>query len=278
MTHRSENVQELATEYLGGNLSEQISAQPGVELILLPYYYSAILINDKEELYKEIVDFIDATNEESIILILTSPLVAAELSSCQEINSFYKIWFSIKLENPHKSKNYIDQSHCALVAFAKYKQSLKHTRTRTKYTYCPNCNKTTKDYGGKKHLYDEFGTLMSDVWRDITVDFEIYPYDVISRIKDVFGLQNYSSVRIHDKRNHGNVFSEQINIWPINRTRFLNTSVIENAESNLFNADCLSALKDIPDNSVDFCFADPPYNIQKKYNNWNDDLTRVVAS
>ncbi|MDZ7741655.1 MAG: site-specific DNA-methyltransferase [Bacteroidota bacterium] len=30
-------------------------------------------------------------------------------------------------------------------------------------------------------------------------------------------------------------------------------------------------MKDIPSNSIDFCFADPPYNVNKKYESWNDD-------
>jgi DNA modification methylase len=43
--------------------------------------------------------------------------------------------------------------------------------------------------------------------------------------------------------------------------------------SHLINDDSLTALKSIPDNSIDFCFADPPYNLKKKYDNgmmaWN---------
>lgn len=34
--------------------------------------------------------------------------------------------------------------------------------------------------------------------------------------------------------------------------------------------DCLDVLKDIPDNSVDVCFADPPFNLDKKYTSYRD--------
>ena len=34
--------------------------------------------------------------------------------------------------------------------------------------------------------------------------------------------------------------------------------------------DCLKILKDIPDDSTDMTFADPPFNLKKKYNNYED--------
>jgi len=40
----------------------------------------------------------------------------------------------------------------------------------------------------------------------------------------------------------------------------------------LVRGDCLEVLQTIPSDSVDFCFADPPYNLKKKYDNWDDTL------
>ena len=36
--------------------------------------------------------------------------------------------------------------------------------------------------------------------------------------------------------------------------------------------DCLELFKDIPENSVDITFADPPFNLKKKYNSYEDSL------
>ena len=36
--------------------------------------------------------------------------------------------------------------------------------------------------------------------------------------------------------------------------------------------DCLRGLRALPDNSVDMSFADPPFNLKKKYNTYSDDL------
>ena len=34
--------------------------------------------------------------------------------------------------------------------------------------------------------------------------------------------------------------------------------------------DCLEKLAEIPDNTVDVCFADPPFNLDKKYTSYRD--------
>lgn len=38
----------------------------------------------------------------------------------------------------------------------------------------------------------------------------------------------------------------------------------------ILHGDCLEILRTIPDNSVDMTFADPPFNLNKKYNSYND--------
>lgn len=42
--------------------------------------------------------------------------------------------------------------------------------------------------------------------------------------------------------------------------------------NNIIKGDCLELLKIIPDNSVDMTFADPPFNLKKKYNGYKDSL------
>lgn len=38
----------------------------------------------------------------------------------------------------------------------------------------------------------------------------------------------------------------------------------------VFNGDCLDLFGNIQDNTIDMCFADPPFNLNKKYNSYND--------
>lgn len=40
--------------------------------------------------------------------------------------------------------------------------------------------------------------------------------------------------------------------------------------NNIIQGDCIKVLKEISDNSVDMTFADPPFNLKKKYNHYED--------
>ena len=40
--------------------------------------------------------------------------------------------------------------------------------------------------------------------------------------------------------------------------------------NQIIHDDCLEILKNIPDDSIDITFADPPFNLKKKYNGYKD--------
>jgi len=41
-------------------------------------------------------------------------------------------------------------------------------------------------------------------------------------------------------------------------------------EINLYNGDCMEAMKAMPDNAYDLAFTDPPYNVGRKYDTYDD--------
>ena len=49
--------------------------------------------------------------------------------------------------------------------------------------------------------------------------------------------------------------------------------MIEDYINKITQGDCLELFKNIPDNSVDMAFADPPFNLNKKYSKYKDDLS-----
>jgi DNA modification methylase len=265
--HLSENVLPLKVNNINGKLSNIELHENNVECIVLHYYKSLEEISQKDYLYKTLNNFFTVADKNATIAILTSPIFAADFCTQLKSDVHLKLWITVKLENPIINEEYLQEEHGALLIFTKYPESLRHTKTRIGYSYCPYCDKTTKDYGGKKHLYHEFGTLMSDVWRDIKVNFEQFPTEVINRIADLFGLAPYQNLNVYDQR-------EQFPALDVNNSYF-NFPQIENNyidESLLLNGDCIEKLKTIPNNSIDFCFADPPYNLQKKYESWDDGI------
>lgn len=48
------------------------------------------------------------------------------------------------------------------------------------------------------------------------------------------------------------------------------TKITEKYLNQIIQGDCLEVMRDIPDNSVDITFADPPFNLKKKYNGYKD--------
>lgn len=265
--HLSENSLPLEVRNIKVNIAHINVTSASVEFIILPHYESVEAIPDKKNVFNQLNDFISKTNKDSTIAILTSPIFANDFCAQLKNDSHLKLWIAIKLTNPIKRENYLNDSHSTLLIITRYKESLNHTKTRIGYTYCPCCNKTTKDYGGKKHLYHEYGTLMSDVWRDISVDFDNYPNEIVDRLCDLFGLSQYKFVNVYDQREF---------YKPTNKKHlFGNYSETGNTyskRSKLINGDCIEELKTIPDNSIDFCFADPPYNLNKKYESWDDGI------
>jgi site-specific DNA-methyltransferase (adenine-specific) len=49
-----------------------------------------------------------------------------------------------------------------------------------------------------------------------------------------------------------------------------NNKYFEDLINNIVQGDCIEIMKKIPDNSIDVTFADPPFNLKKKYNSYYD--------
>lgn len=266
MGHLSDDASRLKYKYIGDNLQISPSGE-GVWFISLPYIHQAQNTN-LDKINKELDVFIDNVDENGTIVILASSFYAASFLSELTSSAYLKLWFGVKVDELPQQFDELKQSHAALLVLTKYQGNLKHTKTRISYSFCPYCEKTTKDYGGKKHLYHEFGTLMSDVWRDIQFKYDEDLKPIITRLSDLFGLEDYSILNHIDLRGNA-LFCEQ-NISNHKYSKVINDLPYD--KSILLNGDCLEELKNIPDNSIDFCFADPPYNIKKKYETWNDDI------
>lgn len=221
----------------------------------------------------------------------------------------YQNWIALQRARPRLlDGRSLPHGHFGALIQTRYTASLRHTKTRLAYTYCPFCNKTTKDYGGKKHTYHEYGTLLSDVWRDIPCDLEGDLTTVLTRFSDLLGLEPYKEMLVLDCRSldlrresdsaatdfdHNLVFESvrepAVRYDTAAQTSFLSLS-LENVGSveqfaprmdsrfpelltnRILEGDCLEKLATIPDNSIDFVFTDPPYNLGKGYSGYGDDL------
>ena len=204
--------------------------------------------------------------EGSVLALLASPLTAARLwPSLSEAMSF-RTWVAVRLEQPvDAGANRLPVEHNALLLCVKGTGPLVHTKTRVAYTFCPACDKTTKDYGGKKHTYHPYGTLLSDVWRDVTCAADGGAGAVVDRLRDFFGCDPYRSLVVTSE-------PAAAATRPPASPAAAAPRKGNDVASRLVCDDVLSALGEIGSDSIDFCFADPPYNIDKKYDVWSDAL------
>jgi len=184
----------------------------------------------------------------------------------------FQLWIAVKKNQPVISSSHkiLPNDHFGCSVHTKYTNSIEHTKTRVGYSYCPVCDRTTKDYGGKKHTYHEYGTLLSDVWRDISADVTNDISPVIDRLADFFGIARYKELRVIDCRK--GVFHEAVIEHNPCEKQLKERAATLSIDSILVNGDCLEELRKIPSNSIDFAFADPPYNLGKHYANYADSI------
>jgi len=207
--------------------------------------------------------------ETATLIVLGEVIDLVQVQAQMPKTIMYQLWIAIKQESIiDGNKRKLPHQHFGALVYTRYKASLRHTKTRLEYTYCPVCEKTTKDYGGKKHTYHESGTLISDVWRDIACELDGDLSPVIKRFADLFGLEPYKTLTVIDTKQVG--LYRQAN--PIVHIEFQENQLPQELTGTVLNDDCLEKLRTIPDNSIDFAFVDPPYNLNKKYSGYSDDL------
>ncbi len=300
MAHLSENSHPLAVEQVSIHSSDEIYEAVqnfnDVCMVVLPLHSE---IDGYKNPLKNIGSFI--ANVASKLGPGATLISLGEIADLVQIQSTipstvrYQHWIAIKRISPREIDTCsLPNYHFGALIHTRYKKSLSHVKTRIEYTYCPNCDKTTKDYGGKKHTYHQYGTVMSDVWRDIACELDGDLTPIITRFRDLLGLEPYKKLLVLDCRlmDYVPVSNNETSIpdWIQNFNTVRETSsqyllfgsdneqkVSENDlplnfTDRLINGDCLEQLKEIPDNSVDFVFTDPPYNLGKKYSGYTDDL------
>ncbi len=194
-------------------------------------------------------------------LVQAHSLIAARLH--------YHLWIAVRSAEPRcaPDQTALPQQHFGILVYSAYPGQLRHARTRLHYTFCPACDKTTKDYGGKKHTYHPVGTLISDVWRDMQIDLQRDLAPLLTRIADLFGVEPHRQVRVCDLA----AFARS----PLVTDPAAIASPRPTAPrlaSALLHGDVLVHLAALPDEAVDFAFADPPYNLKKAYRGYADDL------
>lgn len=314
MTHLSEGARPLAPKYIPIQSSEDLSKEAhgftDVCVLILPpsaepnEYKSAL-----HGIGAIVAELAGELGPEATLITVGETIDLVQVQAAMSPAVRYQHWIAIKRTLPKWIGNRsLPNHHFGALIHTRYKQSLRHAKTRIEYTYCPACNKTTKDYGGKKHTYHRYGTLTSDVWRDIPCDLEGDVTPIVTRFRDLFGITPYNELLVLDCRQMdlermpveysvrpewnvsfgvGRDVPAGYGIEPhpvpqpsllqladhsLTPVEITNNALPSALIDQVLHGDCLEWLRKIPDDTVDLVFADPPYNLGKKYRGYTDDL------
>lgn len=280
MTHQSENATRLPVEICQladfRELADFERHLSDVWLVVPPFGRRFDDADRCPDWFHQLHEFATGLGPNALLAILTSPEDAAVTWPKLSKLLRFQLWVAVKLSQPIPGESSrLPEHHAALLILSKYRSPLRHTKTRVAYTFCPACDKTSKDYGGKKHTYHEFGTLLSDVWRDVSWSPDRVPVAVFERLADVFGKSPHRRLKVV-------MLTKDPQLKPaVTEGQSRNSKPSRSArngrklQSRLIQGDCLEVLRGLPEDSVDFCFADPPYNLAKHYDNWDDAIDIV---
>jgi site-specific DNA-methyltransferase (adenine-specific) len=315
MAYRSENCLPLTIKYLSVRSDEDLRREAqgctDVCLLILPPCNEP----DERRIPLENVGALvsavaDNLGPDATLITVGEVVDLVQVQANAPSSVHYQHWIVIKRRQPKNADTRsLPNYHFGALIHSRYASSLRHTKTRVAYTFCPVCDKTTKDYGGKKHTYHEYGTLVSDVWRDVPCDLEGDLAPLFSRFQDLFGIKPYKELLVLDGRqmtlrraplqyrvkpdwtesfiigreNSSAYTTEPALAFQVSflqrpgfdlpgHTQMTDSRLTTNLVNQVLHGDCLEWLARIPDETIDFVFTDPPYNLGKKYTGYTDDL------
>lgn len=215
-----------------------------------------------------VADMAARLGPQATLVVLGETVDLVQVHSAMPAGLRYQHWIAIRRRAARDAgPAYLPNHHFGALIYTRYHAPLRHTKTRLPYTYCPACGKTTKDYGGKKHTYHAVGTLISDIWRDLNCELADDVAEVFELLAGLFGLPPYQQMAAYDLRG---LAWQRVATEPIEPLSHRVEQLP--APDHVVQGDSLAKLKPLPDNSVDFVFTDPPYNLGKNYLGYSDDL------
>jgi len=212
--------------------------------------------------------------------LLVSPELAAQ--------STFKYWIALDL-NEQAREGFLQPNHRGLLLFLK-RDPVRKTPPpfdvnvndlRLPHRNCTACGENLKDWGGKKHLMNPLGAAPSDVWRDLPrrqLTDGVTPEDVLARIARLSGATVEQG--LHLILSSATPPKSIAKVRPVARLTvdaekaFTKLARIELNQA--YAGDCVSFLHRVEvlhsNGLFDLAFADPPYNLDKNYGQWDDAL------
>jgi len=226
--------------------------------------------------------------------------ILPEIGVYLDLSLVFKYWFAIQSTMTHPTSG-LPTVHGAALLFVKGDGAYQLNRVRFPHANCAFCGKTLKDWGGKSHLMHPDGYAISDVWKDLPPadNYHCLSEAALDTILKMIPAAESSAANDPDQAQNYVPAEDRILVGPSEGIFTAAGSVAEpsvqyrlpdleikrqplpqtpKGEEDLWNVvhqgDALTILTRYPDESVDLAFADPPYNLDKGYTAYDDELSR----
>jgi len=204
-----------------------------------------------------------------------------------KLEMLFKYWITLDIDEAPRGDSLKPTSQ-GLLMFLKSKSGsrtpspfhLNTSTVRVSHTYCPVCKQNVKDWGGKKHLMNPRGASLSDVWRDlgkIPIRNHIAPDSVLDRVFDLTRQEGakylhivQSEASVKASPSSTSLAIDSASHWPADEWDNLTSLKL----NEVYQGECISFLDKVssmyPQGVFDMAFADPPYNLSKSYDKYED--------
>jgi len=210
------------------------------------------------------------------LLVLGDPLILPYVHGYLEPLMKYRTWIVVRTTNASNDTACLPNNHEDILVYSNENGRMNHSVMRVQYEYCKSCNKTVKDYGGKKHLYHEYGTALSDVWKDFSmIGNEEFPAEIIGRVRDLFSIPPNKQMVVVSLWNYEKMPTTKPAIPDTLFPKVARTDRVIRKPARpdcLINGDCIEELRKIRSGTIDMIFVDPPYNPAKKHSGTKDKM------
>ncbi len=243
---------------------------------------SHILRTDGDSAFKEMLDeCVRVLKNTGVLFVHGTPSELPRMIEPIMRCLHFKYWIAVESSVSTKKPG-LPTAHAAVVMFSKSKSSFRINKVRFPHRYCAFCGRTLKDWGGKSHLMNPAGYAISDVWRDLPgrdnyTTLSLPVLEVLLRLVDGkdatclviplegidFGGKSPTTDLLADFGAPTLSCSAQ--------TAKRGNEVPEKLLDVVHCGDAIEVLQKYPDSSVDLAFADPPYNLEKAYNSYEDE-------
>lgn len=198
----------------------------------------------------------------------------------------FKYWIALDVDDTPRD-HFLKPVHRGLLMFLKHDPrrktsvpfQLNTADVKFPHRICPVCDRNVKDWGGKKHLMNPKGIALSDVWRDLPrtrLTNALAPDAVLERIRLLTGAEGEHGLHVvqmashkADRRAHAKLDAGAT------QHRAGSETGAPVVEDQVVLGDCIPFLNDLaqkhPEGVFDLAFADPPYNLAKKYDQYADE-------